>query len=230
MSLDNALNIAFDERGLAPCVVQDADTGAVLMLAWINADALRLTLESNIVHFWSRSRQEIWRKGDTSGNVLHLVELRTDCDRDAVLARVHPAGPACHTGTAGCFFVQADSNGNIAKQDDGIALPTAHVADQLAATIVARRDHSDGKKSYTRSLLDAGMPKIIEKIIEEQGELSEELRHGPDAKVIYETADLLFHTMVGVAARNIDMADVWSELGRRFGMSGLQEKASRSPK
>jgi len=94
----------FDERGLAPAVVQDARSGEVLMLAWMNAEALRLTLESGQAHFWSRSRKELWRKGATSGNVMEVVEVRIDCDQDALLVRVHPAGPACHTGNRSCFY------------------------------------------------------------------------------------------------------------------------------
>jgi phosphoribosyl-AMP cyclohydrolase len=97
------LNPNYDERGLAPAIVQDADTGAVLMLAWINAESLKLTLSSGETHFWSRSRQEIWHKGATSGHTQRVVEIRLDCDQDALLIRVQPAGPACHTGKSTCF-------------------------------------------------------------------------------------------------------------------------------
>src|ERR1041385_2501979 len=99
---------AYDERGLVPCVVQDARTGGVLMLAWMNAEALQLTRDTGVVHFWSRSRQALWKKGETSGNTLALVELRIDCDGDGVLARVDPSGPACHTGATSCFFTRDD--------------------------------------------------------------------------------------------------------------------------
>lgn len=96
----------YNEQGLVPAIVQDADSGQVLMLAWMNAEALRRTQETGQVHFWSRSRRELWRKGATSGSLLHLVELRIDCDEDALLVRVHPAGPACHTGQTSCFYRQ----------------------------------------------------------------------------------------------------------------------------
>lgn len=204
----------FDERGLVPVIVQDATTGAVLMLAWMNAEALKLTRETGIVHFWSRSRQSLWKKGETSGNVLTLVDLRLDCDRDAVLVRAHPAGPTCHTGTRTCW---------------GDDVP-ASIVDQLARVIEARRDASTSEKSYTKSLLDKGMPKILEKIAEESGELAAELPGGPDEKVVHETADLLFHVMVGLAARRIPIERVLAELTRRFGTSGHVEKASRPPK
>ncbi len=98
------LSPQFDANGLIPAIVQDADSGQVLMLAWMNAESLALTLETRQTHFWSRSRQELWHKGATSGNIQHVVEVRLDCDQDALLVRVHPAGPACHTGAVSCFF------------------------------------------------------------------------------------------------------------------------------
>ena len=201
----------FDEQGLVPAIVQDATTGAVLMLAWMNAEALRLTEETRVVHFWSRSRKAIWKKGETSGNTLALVDLRLDCDRDALLVRAHPAGPTCHTGTRTCW---------------GDDVP-ASIVDQLARTIEARRD-STAEKSYTKSLLDKGMGKILEKIAEESGELAAELPDGDEAKVVHEAADLLFHVMVGLTSRRIPIERVLDELARRFGTSGHVEKASRS--
>jgi phosphoribosyl-ATP pyrophosphohydrolase/phosphoribosyl-AMP cyclohydrolase len=200
----------YDDNGLVTCVVQHALTGAVLMVAWMNAEALRLTQETGIVHFWSRSRHQLWKKGETSGNTLALVELRQDCDRDTLLARVRPAGPVCHTGAATCF-----------------GEPQAGMLEQLEATLASRRDSASGEKSYTKSLLDAGWPKILAKIAEEHGELAAELPAGDDAKVIHETADLVFHVMVGLTARKIPLEKIYAELARRFGTSGHAEKASR---
>jgi len=231
----------YDERGLVPCIVQDATTGTVLMLAWMNAEALRLTRETHTVHFWSRSRQALWKKGETSGNTLAVVELRIDCDLDAVLVRVHPAGPTCHTGATSCFFHRdarspdpagagaagaeaAAGAAAVDEIDDGPALP---ILLRLGKIIDARRD-ATADKSYTKSLLDAGMPKILAKIAEEHGELAAELPAGDDAKVIHETADLVFHVMVGLAARRIPIDAVLAELGRRFGTSGHVEKARRA--
>lgn len=210
----------YDENGLVPAIVQDAQRGTVLMLAWMNAEALRLTRETGTVHFWSRSRQSLWKKGETSGNTLAVVELRVDCDNDAVLVRAHPAGPTCHTGTTTCFFHRDDG-----PDDDGV--PAVGVLEQLDRILQSRRDSSTGEKSYTKSLLDKGMPKILEKIVEEQRELAVELEGGPDDKVIYEAADLLFHTMVGLTARKIPIDRVLDELARRFGTSGHTEKAAR---
>ena len=201
----------FDEQGLIPAIVQDATTGAVLMLAWMNAEALRLTRETAVVPFWSRSRQQIWKKGETSGNTLALVDLRLDCDGDAILVRANPAGPTCHTGTRTCW---------------GDDVP-ASIVDQLARTLEARRD-STAEKSYTKSLLEKGMPKILEKIAEESGELAAELPDGDEAKVVHETADLIFHVMVGLTSRRIPVERVLAELARRFGTSGHAEKASRT--
>ena len=212
----------YDERGLVPCIVQDATSDVVLMLAWMNAESLRLTRETGTVHFWSRSRQALWKKGETSGNTLAVVEIRLDCDLDAVLVRAHPAGPTCHTGATSCFFHR--DAGDDDALDDGPALP---ILLRLARVIDARRD-STAEKSYTRSLLDAGMPKILAKIAEEHGELAAELPAGDDAKVIHETADLLFHVMVGLAARRIPIEAILGELARRFGTSGHVEKARRT--
>jgi len=203
---------AWDDRGLVPCILQHADSGAVLMMAWMNAKALAKTYETGFVHFWSRSRQALWKKGETSGHVLALVELHVDCDQDCVLALARCAGPACHTGTATCWGDDVD--------------PT--ILARLDRTLARRRDASTPEKSYTRSLLDAGMPKILAKIAEEHGELAAELPGSDDAKTIHEAADLLFHVMVGLTARNIPMSRVLDELGRRFGTSGHVEKASRS--
>lgn len=231
----------YDERGLVPCIVQDAVTEVVLMLAWMNAEALRLTRETGAVHFWSRSRQALWKKGETSGHTLAVAEIRIDCDLDAVLVRARPAGPTCHTGATSCFFHRdgdGDEAGNEAGNevgneagnearndtvDDGPAPPILH---RLAQVIEARRA-ATAEKSYTRSLLDAGMPKILAKIAEEHGELAAELPAGDDAKVVHETADLLFHVMVGLAARRIPLEAVLAELTRRFGTSGHVEKAQR---
>ncbi|MDQ3338579.1 MAG: bifunctional phosphoribosyl-AMP cyclohydrolase/phosphoribosyl-ATP diphosphatase HisIE [Myxococcota bacterium] len=217
---------AYDERGLVPCVVQDAATGTLLMLAWMNEEALRQTRETGEVHFWSRSRKTLWRKGETSGNTLKLVELRLDCDRDAVLAIARPAGPTCHTGTTSCFNA-TDTN----REDDGVpALEGAQVMSRLYEILESRRDaQTSSEKSYTRSLLDAGMPKILAKIAEESKELAAELPAGDDKKVIHETADLLFHVMVGLVARRIPIDQVYAELARRFGTSGHVEKAARPP-
>jgi phosphoribosyl-ATP pyrophosphohydrolase/phosphoribosyl-AMP cyclohydrolase len=209
---------AFDDRGLIPCVVQDVDRGSVLMVAWMNAVALRLTQETGVMHFWSRSRNSLWKKGETSGNTLALVELRVDCDADTLLAIVRPAGPACHTGERSCFYRALDGSP---------AADTANIFERVDRVIAQRRD-STVETSYTKSLLVAGMPKILAKIAEEHGELAAELPAGADDKVVHEAADLIFHVMVGLAARDIPISKIEAELARRFGTSGHVEKASRA--
>ena len=184
--------IAFDERGLAPCVIQDAGTGEVLTLAWVNAEALERTIATGEMHLWSRSRDELWRKGATSGNVQRVRELRYDCDADAVLALVDPAGPACHTGERTCFF----------RAVDGAPQPVAHEAlPALERTIDARRaERPDG--SYTARLLDD--PALIgEKVREEADEVARAVAGESDERVAEEAADLLYHLEVALASRGL---------------------------
>lgn len=219
---------SFDEHGLVPCVVQDADTGNLLMLAWMNHESFELTRQTGVVHFWSRSRKALWKKGETSGNTLALVELRLDCDRDAVLARARPAGPTCHTGATSCFFHVLAADGAV-RTDDGVPAPRQHILEALEQVIAARKV-STAEKSYTKSLLDGGPEKILGKIREEAGELCEELPAGPASAIAHEAADLLFHVLVGLAAREVPLAEVWATLEKRLGQSGHAEKAARGPK
>jgi phosphoribosyl-ATP pyrophosphohydrolase/phosphoribosyl-AMP cyclohydrolase len=225
--------LRWDERGLLPAVVQDAHTGGVRMLAWMNAEALRQTLATGLACFYSRSRQALWTKGETSGNTLAVREVRLDCDGDAIVIVAEPAGPTCHTGASSCFYrVLGDPAGEgqaaaIAREDDGPPAPPVTVLARLERVLAARRDQATAEKSYTRSLLEGGFPKILAKIAEEHGELAEVLAEGDAADVVHESADLLFHVLVGVAARRIPLDEVWRELERRFGTSGHAEKASR---
>lgn len=219
-------DLRWDERGLLPAVVQDARTGAVRMLAWMNAESLQKTLETGLAHFYSRSRQALWMKGETSGNTLAVREVRLDCDGDAIAIVAEPAGPTCHTGASSCFYRALDRDG-AAREDDGPPGARAAVLARLEQVLAARRDQASADRSYTRSLLDGGFPRILAKIAEEHEELAEELPEGDARAVVHETADLLFHVMVGLAARRIPMDDVWRELERRFGTSGHAEKASR---
>ena len=212
-------DLRWDDRGLLPAIVQHADTGDVLMMAWMNAEALERTRVTGFAHFYSRSRDALWKKGETSGNTMAVVELRADCDADTILIRAVPAGPACHTNARSCFF-----HPDNAEDDDG---PPGATYKRLEDVLIARRDSADPQYSYTKSLLDGGFPKILAKIAEEHGELADVLADGPADEVVHETADVLFHIMVGLVARGISITDVWRELERRFGTSGHQEKASR---
>jgi phosphoribosyl-ATP pyrophosphohydrolase/phosphoribosyl-AMP cyclohydrolase len=188
------------------------------MVAWMNQESLAKTVATKEAWFFSRSRGRLWKKGETSGHVLLVREIRIDCDADTLLLRVTPAGPACHTGKPSCFYRELDG-----AEDDG---PPFAILERIEQVIAARRA-STAEKSYTKHLLEAGMPKILAKIAEEHGELAEVLPAGDAADVVHESADLLFHVFVGLAARRIPLDDVWRELGRRFGTSGHTEKASR---
>ena len=202
---------------LRAAIVQDADSGRVLMLAWMNDEARRLTEETGDVHFWSRSRNRLWKKGETSGHVLRLRSITADCDEDTYLVQAVPAGPACHTGALTCF-------GNTGPEPQPSALHA------LATTILARKVLAPGSASYVRQLLDAGMQKMLAKLEEEATELGVELREGPRDRVIAEAADVVFHLLVALAARDVGLADVEGELDRRAGLSGLEEKARRKKK
>jgi phosphoribosyl-ATP pyrophosphohydrolase/phosphoribosyl-AMP cyclohydrolase len=229
------LNLRWNEQGLVPAVVVDATTHATLMLAWMNKEALAETLDSGLVHFYSRSRQSLWKKGETSGNTLRMESLRADCDGDALVIEAHPAGPTCHTGTRSCFMRAVDVEASrtseedlaIEREDEGPVGACAAVLDRIYNVLEERKRSSTGDKSYTRSLLDAGYPEIEAKIREEAEELIEVLADGATGDVIHETADLIFHTMVGLCARGIEPISIWRELTRRFGTSGHEEKAAR---
>ena len=186
--------IAYDERGLVPCVIQDARTGEVLTLAYMNAEALEKTRETGELHLWSRSRDELWRKGATSGNTQAVRALRYDCDADAVLALVDPAGPACHTGERTCFF-QGDLT--LTEQE---ALPG------LERTIAERAASGDTAGSYTAQLL--GDPAFAgEKVQEEAEEVARAAREETEERVAEEAADVLYHLAVLLRSRGLSLAD-----------------------
>jgi phosphoribosyl-ATP pyrophosphohydrolase/phosphoribosyl-AMP cyclohydrolase len=219
--------VSFDAQGLVPVVAQEAATGQIRMLAWANREALERTLATKQAHFYSRSRSKMWRKGEESGNTLAVRQLRIDCDGDVVLYTVEPNGPSCHTGATSCFYrASAPSQTAPLTSDDGPADPPAVIVSRVAA-VIAKRRRERPEKSYVVSLLDKGFAKINEKITEEAGELVEALPQGDDAHTTHEAADLLFHMLVGLEAAGIPVEDVFTELGRRFGVSGIDEKASR---
>jgi len=195
--------VAFDDRGLVPCVVQDWRTGEVLTLAYMNEEALARTRESGETWFWSRSRQELWHKGETSGNVQRVRELRFDCDVDAVLALVEPAGPACHTGERTCFH-----NGDLQPPAPHEALPT------LERTVAERRDNPPASGSYTAELL-ADPARIGAKVEEEAEEVARAARDESDQRLASEAADVLYHLTVLLASRGLSLADAYEELNAR---------------
>ncbi len=195
--------IAYDDRGLVPCVVQDWHTGEVLTLAYMNAAALERTRETGEVHFYSRSRQELWHKGATSGNTQAVRAIRYDCDGDALLALVEPAGPACHTGERTCFF-----RGDLRPASPHESLPELE-------RIVAERARERPEGSYTVELL-ADPPRIGAKVREEAEEVARAAASESDDRVAEEAADVLFHLVVLLRSRGLGLRDVEEVLdGRR---------------
>ena len=201
--------ITFDERGLVPAVVQDATTRQVLMVAWMNREALRLTRETGQVHFWSRSRQELWHKGATSGNFLNVREMVVDCDADTLLVTVDPEGPACHTGEVSCFYRRL-----MGEASDGSGTADGDVLEELFGVILDRqRNRPPG--SYTAALFDAGEDEILKKVGEETMEVVLAAKGEGDERLISEVADLTYHLLVLLAARGMALSDVERELAKR---------------
>jgi len=210
--------IRFDERGLVPCVMQDWETGEVLTLAYMNDEALRQTLESGEMHFFSRSRDELWHKGETSGNVQRVRQIRYDCDADALVALVEPSGPACHTGQRSCFY--RDANGTAdpavdAPPAEGEPEPAAHEATgALERTLLDRRDRRP-EGSYTVGLLE-DPPRIGQKVREEAEEVARAAESESDERVAEEAADVLYHLQVLLLSRGVPIGTVLETLnGRR---------------
>lgn len=222
-----------DPQGLVTAVVQDDQTYQVLMVGHMNEEALAATSDRQRVCFWSRSRGTLWEKGETSGNSLHLRSMRVDCDGDALLLLAHPVGPTCHTGATSCFFQRfSGDNPHALPTDDGPPPLGDTMLDRVFDVILERKagrgaTNADGK-SYVRSLLDRGIPKISAKIREETEELCQALADETDDRVVSEAADLLFHIMVGMTARDLHLRDVGAVFAKRFGTSGVDEKASRN--
>ncbi len=199
------VEIAFDDSGLVPCVTQDWSTGEVLSLAYMNREALDRTLDSGEVHFWSRSRGELWRKGETSGNVQRLRSLRYDCDADALLALVEPAGPACHTGERTCFY----------RVLEGDAVAPSEALGALGRTLAQRRDELP-ERSYSAELFRAGLDRIGDKVTEEAEEVVRAGHEESDQRVREESADLLYHLGVLLYARGLTYADALEQLTERM--------------
>jgi phosphoribosyl-ATP pyrophosphohydrolase/phosphoribosyl-AMP cyclohydrolase len=230
------MELRYDDQGLIPAIVQDAGTGQVLMLAYMNAEALVKTLESGETWFWSRSRQTLWHKGATSGNVQPVAEMRCDCDADALLVRVHPAGPACHTGEQSCFYRRLP--GDVFQPLNIAETPPSPVPYTLAGNreniqsakcqasenyfslqqlyqVIQDRRQNPIPGSYTASLLDAGLPKIAQKVGEEAAEVLVAALAQEDQRLVEEVADLAYHLLVLLAARGITPASITAELARR---------------
>ena len=193
-------DLAYDAAGLVPVVVQDRRSGDVLMLAWANAEALARTAQTDFAHFWSRSRKALWRKGETSGNVLRVREMRVDCDRDALLMIVDPEGPACHTGTRTCFGDEATSVAGVLAE---------------VGRVIEQRDQSRPDGSYTARLLAKGQNEVLKKIGEEAVEVALAARSESDERLAEEAADLVYHLLVALGQRRVGFERVLETLQAR---------------
>jgi phosphoribosyl-ATP pyrophosphohydrolase/phosphoribosyl-AMP cyclohydrolase len=204
-------SLKFDAAGLITTVVQHAHSGEVLMVAWMNRDALALTLQRQRLVFWSRSRQQLWEKGETSGNTLTLVSLTADCDHDTLLARALPAGPVCHTGSATCFGEAGSGVGFLANLQH----------------IIARRASESPESSYTAKLLAAGTQRVAQKVGEEGVELALAATTNDRQKIIDESADLFYHTLVLLRAKGVSLEEVTARLAERHQRSNNSSAAER---
>ena len=214
--------VSFDSDGLVPAIAQDARTGEMLMLAYANRTSLALTLDTGQMYFWSRTRKEIWRKGATSGNVLSLVSLHLDCDADAVLAKVRPAGPVCHTGTRTCFVDpgkhEPEPTAAASEEDDPEGRPTfrgGEVLDNLWVTLRSRAAEMPPGSNTARLLADRNLR--LKKLGEELVELTVALTRRDPAAITGEAADLLYHLMVALMGAGVSLHSVGAELARRAG-------------
>jgi phosphoribosyl-ATP pyrophosphohydrolase/phosphoribosyl-AMP cyclohydrolase len=222
---DEQVEVLFDRRGLVPAVLQDAATDELLMVAWMNEKALRLTQETGQVHFWSRSRETLWHKGATSGNFMNVRAILMDCDGDTLLVRVDPEGPACHTGERSCFYRHlhppADATGRRGEgEESDKPRPAARqqaetgILGELFAVILDRQANRP-PDSYTAALLDAGEDQILKKVGEEAMEVVLAAKGQGDERLVSEIADLTYHLLVLLAARELTLSDVRGELATR---------------
>ena len=196
--------LKFDERGLIPAIVTDARTGQVLTLAWMNRESLGVSMEKELTCFWSRSRQDLWLKGETSGNYQHIVSITADCDRDALVVAVEKDGPACHTGTESCFTAPVWESDT--RQE-------FHLRDLYALLEGRKRDKPEG--SYTTYLFEKGLDKILKKVGEESTEVIIAAKAEDRKETVYELADLMYHAMVLMVEMGIPLEEVRQELASR---------------
>ena len=224
------MNIDWNKNPLIPAIAQDAETNEILMLAYMNEEAYKLTLESGYAHYFSRSKQRIWKKGESSTHTQEVKDVLLDCDADTIILKIKQNGVACHTGRKSCFFTSVMQDKIIlGKEVDTDAIYS--VVDTLYHTILERKNTlndnaSAEQKSWTKKLLDDKVL-MLSKIREEADEVCVAIDEESDEQVIYESADLLYHTLVGLGYRDISPDRVKQELARRFGLSGIEEKEGR---
>ena len=218
--------IDFEKQdGMIPVITQDNETNEVLMLAYMNKEAVELTLSTNYAHYFSRSKQRIWKKGESSNHTQEIVSIMMDCDNDTLLLKVKQNGVACHTGRKSCFFTDVKT-GDTNSEVEVDTTAAYGVIDTLYHTIQDRKN-DDPTKSYTAKLLSGKQNSMLKKIVEEAGEFTFAVKDNDTEEIIYEGADLMYHCLVALASKNISPDRIKQELARRFGLSGIEEKNSR---
>ncbi|WP_447599304.1 bifunctional phosphoribosyl-AMP cyclohydrolase/phosphoribosyl-ATP diphosphatase HisIE [Nitrospira sp. Nam80] len=221
---DKRDSLVFNRDGLIPAVIQDWRDGTVLMLGYMNQQAIARTISTKLVHFWSRSRRTLWKKGETSGHVLIVKDLLIDCDRDTILVKAEPVGPTCHTGSQTCFFSQLDERAEAVPSSPDDA--AGGILERIYQTILDRKA-APQPGSYVSKLLEGGADRILKKVAEEAGEVMLAAKNNNRAEITYEVADLLFHVLLVLGYHNITINDVWAELAVRYGKSGVRAASSK---
>jgi len=218
--------IDWKKNRLIPAIAQDYESGEVLMLAYMDKDALNLTLEKKTAHYYSRSKQRIWQKGETSGNIQIVKDIFIDCDNDTILLKIKQVGEtACHTGRKSCFFTNIYT-GNVDEEISQEAIANYSISDKLYH-VIQERKQADPSSSYVASLLQKGDNAILKKVVEEAGEFCFAVKDRDEREIVYEAADLAFHVLVALGERNINPDRIKQELAKRFGIGGIEEKNSR---
>lgn len=225
MTLEAINRVDWEKSELLPVIVQEASSNEVLMMAYMNKEALELSLSTKVAHYFSRSKQRIWKKGESSGHTQTIHSFSIDCDNDTLLIKVTQKGVACHTGRKSCFFTELESGeANSAVEVDTTA--AYGVIDTLYHTIQERKS-ADPSSSWTAKLMSKGDNTILKKVVEEAGEFSFAYKDNDEGEMIYEAADLTYHMLVALAVKNISPDRIKQELARRFDMSGIAEKNAR---
>ena len=217
--------VDWEKIDLLPVIVQDVANNEVLMMAYMNKEALELSLATKIAHYFSRSKQRIWKKGESSGHTQTIHSFNIDCDNDTLLIKVTQEGVACHTGRRSCFFTELES-GDVTSEVEVNTTSAYGVIDTLYHTIQERK-YADPKTSWTAKLFSKGDNTILKKVVEESGEFCFAYKDNDESEMVYEAADLTYHMLVALAAKNISPDRIKQELARRFDMSGIAEKNSR---
>ena len=218
--------VDWEKSALIPVIAQDFQTKEVLMLAYMDKEALSLTLQTRKAHYFSRSKQRIWMKGETSGNIQNIKDIMIDCDNDTLLIMIEQVGgAACHTGRKSCFFTKLESDELTSEVDESVVVNYS-IFDRLYH-VIQERKKADPESSYVASLLHKGENAYLKKVVEEAGEFCFAVKDNDEKEMIYEAADLAFHTLVALGDKNINPDRIKQELARRFGLSGIEEKNSR---